>query len=188
MCEALGTGPVNYRGASKGNSGIIFFFVEFSINLEQIKDMEEKGLYRRFIVYIKTKFYGWILRSKDDIMEKLDPKPVLSNKQKTMIRIVKSMTTSPNSILFYSPLSGTRYVSLNGIHLKIDSTLEDGVFVELVNGRFIHHVGFPERTIREDIIESFDIEAEKRRKDIDSVMWEKASAILEQTILDIENS
>lgn len=150
--------------------------------------MEDKGLYKRFIVYVKMKLYGWILRSKDDIMEKLDPKPVLTDKQKTMIRIVKSLTNSPKSTLFHSPISGTRYVNLNGIYLKIDSTLEDGVFVELVNGRFIHHVGFPERTIREDIIATFDKEAEKRRLEIETIMWDKASAILNQTISEIENS
>lgn len=133
------------------------------------------------------KLYGWILKSKDDIMEKLDPKPILSDKQKAMIKIVKSLTTSEKSTLFHSPISGTRYVILNEIYLKIDSNLEDGVFIELVNGKFIHYVGFPEKTIREDIIETFDNESEKRKSQIDSIMWKKSSKILEETLTDIEN-
>lgn len=149
--------------------------------------MEDKNWYQKLVVYIKMKLYGWILKSKDDIMEKLDPKPILSDKQKTMIKIVKSLTSSEKSTLFHSPTSGTRYVILNDIYLKIDSNLEDGVFVELVNGRFIHYVGFPEKTIREDIIDTFDKEAEKRKLGIESIMWKKASKILEETITDIEN-
>ena len=66
---------------------------------------ENKGLYHRFIIFIKAKIYSWIIKSKDEIFEKLFPKPVLNEKQKDMIEVVKSIVSAPDADLLIAPIS-----------------------------------------------------------------------------------
>ena len=150
-------------------------------------DMEEnKGLYHRFIIFIKAKIYSWIIKSKDEIFEKLDPKPILNEKQKAMIEVVKSIVSAQEAELLIATISGTRYVKLEEIYLKIDSNSEEGSFIELINGRFIHHVQFPGRTIDGDILKIFDEETEKRRKIMEKSIWDKTSRSMESVLKEIE--
>lgn len=145
----------------------------------------KKSLYRRFILAIKIKIYDWAIRSKDEIMQKLDPKPTLNEKQKSMIEVLKAMVAAEDAELLMAPISGTRYVKLGEIYLKIDSTPYEGTFMELINGRFTHHVGFPERIIQEDVLEIFDGETEKRRKVMEKSIWDKTTRSLESVIDEI---
>jgi len=147
---------------------------------------ESKSLYRKIILFIKVKIYSWIIKSKDEIFEKLDPKPILNEKQKAMIEVVKSIVSVPEADLLMAPISGTRYVKLREIYLKIDSTMEEGTFIELINGRFIHHVAFNEKTINEEVLKIFDAETEKRRKIMEKSIWDKTSRSLEMVVKEIE--
>ncbi len=147
---------------------------------------ENKSLYQRTILFIKVKIYSWIIKSKDEIFEKLDPKPILNEKQKAMIEVVKSIVSAPEADLLIAPISGTRYVKLGEIYLKIDSNTEEGSFIELINGRFIHHVQFSDRTIDKDILRIFDEETEKRRKVMEKSIWDKTTRSLESVLKEIE--
>ena len=145
----------------------------------------KKSLYRRFILAIKIKIYDWAIRSKDEILQKLDPKPVLNEKQKSMIEVLKAMVSAEDAELLIAPISGTRYVKLGEIYLKIDSTPYEGTFMDLINGRFTHHVGFSERIIQEDVLGIFDAETEKRRKIMEKSIWDKTTRSLESVIEEI---
>jgi hypothetical protein len=147
---------------------------------------ENKGLYHRFILFIKVKIYSWIIKSKDEIFEKLDPKPILNEKQKAMIEVVKSIVSAQDADLLIAPISGTRYVKLGEIYLKIDSNVEEGSFIELINGKFIHHVQFSDKTIDKDILKIFDEETEKRRKIMEKSIWDKTARSLESVLQEIE--
>jgi hypothetical protein len=147
----------------------------------------KKSLYRRFILAIKIKIYDWAIRSKDEILQKLDPKPVLNEKQKSMIEVLKAMVSAEDAELLIAPISGTRYVKLGEIYLKIDSTPYEGTFMELINGRFTHHVGFSERIIQEDVLGIFDAETEKRRKIMEKSIWDKTTRSLESVIEEINS-
>lgn len=147
---------------------------------------ENKGFYHRIVLFLKVKIYSWIIKSKDEIFEKLDPKPILNEKQKAMIEVVKSIVSASEADLLIAPISGTRYVKLGEIYLKIDSNTEEGSFIELINGRFIHHVGFPEKTITEDVLKIFDAETERRRKIMEKSIWDKTTRSLEMVMKEIE--
>lgn len=142
---------------------------------------ENKGLYHRFVIFIKAKIYSWIIKSKDEIFEKLDPKPILNEKQKAMIEAVKSIVSAQDADLLIAPISGTRYVKLGEIYLKIE-----GSFIELINGRFIHHVQFSDKTIDKDILRIFDEETERRRKIMEKSIWDKTARSLESVLQEIE--
>jgi len=157
------------------------------VETNQIEVMEEKkNLYHRFVISVKVRIYNWLIKSKDDIIERLDPKPILNEKQKAMIEVVKSIISASESDLLIAPISGTRYIKLREIYLKIDSNTEEGSFIELINGRFIHHVQFSDRTIDKDILKIFDEETEKRRKIMEKSIWDKTTRSLESVIEEIE--
>lgn len=147
---------------------------------------EKKSLYHQFVIFIKVKIYSWIIKSKDEIFEKLDPKPILNEKQKSMIEVVKSIVSAEESELLIAPISGTRYVKLCEIYVKIESNYEEGSFIELINGRFIHHVQFSSKTIDEDIVKIFDEETERRRKIMEKSIWDKTTRSLESVLKEIE--
>ena len=147
---------------------------------------EQKNLYHRFVISVKVRIYNWLIKSKDEIVEKLDPKPILNDKQKVMIQVVQSIVSAPEADLLIAPISGTRYIKLREIYMKIDSNTEEGTFIELINGRFIHHVGFPEKTINDDVLKIFDEETEKRRKIMEKSIWDKTTRSLESVMKEIE--
>jgi hypothetical protein len=64
--------------------------------------------------------------------------------------------------------------------------VEEGSFIELINGRFIHHVQFSDKTIDKDILKIFDEETEKRRKIMEKSIWDKTARSLESVLQEIE--
>jgi len=147
---------------------------------------EKKNLYHRFVISVKVRIYNWLIKSKDDIIERLDPKPILNEKQQAMIRVVQSIVSAGESELLIAPISGTRYIKLREIYMKIDSNVEEGSYIELINGRFIHHVQFSDRTINNDVLRIFDEETERRRKIMERSIWDKTTRSLESVIEEIE--
>ena len=147
---------------------------------------EKKNLYHRFVISVKVRIYNWLIKSKDDIIERLDPKPILNDKQKVMIQAVKSIVSAEESELLIAPISGTRYIKLREIYVKIDSNVDEGSFIELINGRFIHHVQFSDKTINSDVLRIFDEETERRRKIMEKSIWDKTTRSLESVIEEIE--
>jgi hypothetical protein len=156
------------------------------MTFSNMNNMENKNLFQRLLLSIKDIFCSYISQSKEKIVNTFIPKPALNEKQKAMIRIVESMVATPEAELLIAPISGTRYVKLKEIYIKIDSSVEDGTYIELINGRFSHHVGFPEKIITDDVLKIFDTATEKRRKNMEKTIWDKTSQSLDMVIKEIE--
>jgi hypothetical protein len=148
--------------------------------------MEDKNPTQRLFLSIKNIVRSYISQSKEKIVNTFIPRPVLNEKQKAIIRIVESMVAAPDAELLIAPISGTRYVKLKEIYIKIDSSLEDGTYIELINGRFTHHVGFPEKIITHEILKIFDTATEKRRKNMEKTIWDKTTQSLDMVLKEIE--
>lgn len=137
-----------------------------------------KKFYLRMVYKLKFRIFRWILKEKESFKLKLYPVPPINENQKLALGIIEEVMMIPESDLLIAPLSGTRYIKLKDVFLKMENSQSEGTFVQIINGRFSHYIGMPERIFIDRVEKTFDMEVEKRRKVMEKEMFSKMNKSL----------
>ena len=132
----------------------------------------------RYLLYKRARF---LVRSRRLINKKLTSDAgVCTETQQLAISVIKRAINFNNSELLIAPLSGTRYVHVNDIFIRIE--FRD---VTIIDGVYSYHVTIPDY-YADKLYRKFNLKLETRRKLWESSILTKTNRNLSSILKDFE--
>ena len=132
----------------------------------------------RYLLYKRARF---LVRSRRLINKKLTSDAgVCTETQQLAIAVIKRAINFNNSELLIAPLSGTRYVHVNDIFIRIE--FRD---VTIIDGIYSYHVTIPDY-YADKIYRKFNLKLETRRKLWETSILTKTNRSLSSILKDFE--
>ena len=107
------------------------------------------------------------LRARLKFRKMVQKKTELEENQKIASNIIIRAISRPNAKLLIAPISGTKYIHVDDIFIKMDY---DGV--SIINGRYSYDLSLPNAEMAL-LIRRFNIRLEKTREDWDAIIHSK---------------
>lgn len=125
------------------------------------------------MIYLRTR-----LKFRKMIQKKIE----LEENQKIASNIIIRAISRPNAKLLIAPISGTKYIHVDDIFIKMDY---DGV--SIINGRYSYDLTLPNSEMAL-LIRRFNIRLEKTREDWDAIIHSKTNHSLATIFEDMKAS
>jgi len=109
------------------------------------------------------------LRARLKFKKMIQKKTELEENQKIASNIIIRAISRPNAKLLIAPISGTKYIHVDDIFIKMDY---DGV--SIINGRYSYDLSLPNAEMAL-LIRRFNIRLEKTREDWDAIINSKTN-------------
>ena len=116
---------------------------------------------KKIVGYIPNLLFKFYLHLKD----RFDPKPPISYEEKTSVDICLNLISRKDSKLTYAPKSHKRFIKndMNDMFIVVENRT-----VNLNNHVYSYTVYIEDVELYNTLIDSFDIELEKRREDLEN--------------------
>lgn len=122
------------------------------------------------------------LRTRLKIRKMTQKKLELEENQKIAANIIIRAISRPNAKLLIAPISGTKYIHVDDIFIKMDY---DGV--SIINGRYSYDLTLPASEMAL-LLRRFNIRLEKTREEWDSIISSKTNHSLATIFDDMKTS
>lgn len=99
------------------------------------------------------------------LKEKFDPRPLITKEERCSVDICQKLIPRKTSKLNYAPKSLKRFIKNDEFNMFIVITNST---IHLINHVYSYSVYIEDRDLYDELLESFDLELEKRREELEN--------------------